>query len=823
MRTPLQLLISYFLLAVAPAMAEKTTYDDHILPIFENSCVNCHNPDKKKGDLDLTSYSATLAGGSGGKVVIAGEGADSRLFLTTSHSREPYMPPKGERLSKKEINLIRAWIDGGLLETKSSTAQKRQQTKITFDASLSMKPSGPAPMPQHLLLEPQLTPTKATAIHAMSSSPWAPVIAITSQGQILLYHTEELELIGILPFPKGEPTALSFHPSGKYLCAAGGTPGKSGTSYLWDISDGQIIASASKEYDSILSTSIRADLKAVATGSPSRLLKTWSTHSGELEHSIKKHSDWVTALSYSNDGVLLASADRNGGLYVWESHSGQLLHTLRGHQDRITAVKWSADSNFLATSSEDGSIRFWDMNTGKQIKKIDAHKTGVLAFDWAADGSAISTGRDLKIKLWKPNYSLAKEIKAASGLINCCCYSYDLKRFFTADYDGNIVVWNSSNYEKIGQLSSIPGSISARKIRTLEQLSSLPQKLIRAADELKKLTELHGLQQHTNLQLQQQIQQSQNQLKQHAGELKQFQQELKRLSPSITQLAQQRSKLSKAREQAQLSILTLEQQLRTTGEQATRVTQQSLDLTQQLDAAEIQRQALTTETANNEQGHAIKQQISTLKLRLAANKAETDRIAKQQSQYIAQQTKQKQHLAKLQAHLAKLQPQWHKLIASRSAYQQHSKTSQQNTARHKKALDHQQKKLSELQQKLTSVEVKQKNAQQQLSKLNQQQRQLQRRILKLDAASINSALIKAKQKLDQYQSTRQQLHQAFISLSRLPSPSQPPPQDHTHLLKIKSQIDQLAPPLFTAQQHVQSLQRRYTRAYAKTLQPLPSK
>ena len=36
---------------------EKLTYDDHIRPLLENKCFSCHNPDKKKGGLELTSYS----------------------------------------------------------------------------------------------------------------------------------------------------------------------------------------------------------------------------------------------------------------------------------------------------------------------------------------------------------------------------------------------------------------------------------------------------------------------------------------------------------------------------------------------------------------------------------------------------------------------------------------------------------------------------------------------------------------------------------------------------------------------------------------------
>ena len=40
------------------AAAEKVTFDDHVLPVLQQSCLNCHNPDKAKGGLDLSTFPA---------------------------------------------------------------------------------------------------------------------------------------------------------------------------------------------------------------------------------------------------------------------------------------------------------------------------------------------------------------------------------------------------------------------------------------------------------------------------------------------------------------------------------------------------------------------------------------------------------------------------------------------------------------------------------------------------------------------------------------------------------------------------------------------
>ena len=42
---------------------EKVTYQDHVLPILRNSCFSCHSADKKKADLDLSSFAGAMAGG----------------------------------------------------------------------------------------------------------------------------------------------------------------------------------------------------------------------------------------------------------------------------------------------------------------------------------------------------------------------------------------------------------------------------------------------------------------------------------------------------------------------------------------------------------------------------------------------------------------------------------------------------------------------------------------------------------------------------------------------------------------------------------------
>lgn len=481
-------------LLAAPLLSaqEKISYDDHILPLFEQTCLNCHNPDKTKGGLDLSTFAGAMKGGSSGKIVEPGD-VSSTLINLVKQTAEPKMPPEGDKLSAPQIDLLVKWVEGGLLENKSSSARKPEKPK--FETALrsdpAAKPEGPPPMPEHLLLEPPVLTERPSAVHAIAASPWAPLLAVTSQRQILLHHTETLELIGILPFPEGDPISLAFTPDGRYLIAGGGIPGKNGLTITFDVTNGSRVVSAGKEFDSILAADIRPGFDIVATGGPSKLLNLWNTSTGERVHSVKKHTDWITALDISPDGILLASGDRNGGVWAWEAETANEFHTLRAHQAAITALAFRSDSNLLASASEDGSVRFWEMNNGGEVKKIDAHPGGVTAFAFTGNGSFVTAGRDNKAKLWKADFNILREIPLPT-LPTAAAFSGDGKRAFVTDSQGKIHAF-SAEEKGSAEITSFP--TNPPSIETRLQTIANRIKEIEAVDEIAKL---RGQEKHWN-------------------------------------------------------------------------------------------------------------------------------------------------------------------------------------------------------------------------------------------------------------------------------------------------------------------------------------
>lgn len=108
---------------------EAVLYTDIIHPIFEERCISCHNPDKKKGDLLMHTFSDLMKGGEDGKVLVSGKSAESSLYkhITLPLEDDDHMPPKGKKqLTKAQIELIRWWIDEG-----ASADKKVAQATVT--------------------------------------------------------------------------------------------------------------------------------------------------------------------------------------------------------------------------------------------------------------------------------------------------------------------------------------------------------------------------------------------------------------------------------------------------------------------------------------------------------------------------------------------------------------------------------------------------------------------------------------------------------------------------------------------------------------------
>ena len=438
----------------------KITYADHVRPIFREHCFNCHNQNKATNDLALDSYERLRKGGASGEAVEPGDLGNSYLWLLVSHESEPHMPPNQDKIPAAKLEIIKQWISGGALKDSGSAAQAAKKPTVSLSVAVgSAKPSGPAIMPVGLPQKPFVVAPRAGVITAIASSPWAPALAVAGQKQIVLYHAESTQLLGILPFPEGIPYVLKFSRSGALLLAGGGENARRGLVAVYDVRTGKRLFEVGDELDVVLASDISPDLSRVALGGPEKIVRVLSAADGTPQYEIRKHPDWIYAVEFSPDGVLLATADRGGGLFVWEAETGREFYNLEGHKGPVTAVSFRDDSNVLASGSEDGTIRLWNMLDGRQLKSWNAHgEGGVTWLDSTHDGRIVSSGRDRLVKLWKPDGTAIRTLEPMKELVTRAAFTHDGARVVAGDWSGEVRVSNAADGKPVGSLKAVSGS-----------------------------------------------------------------------------------------------------------------------------------------------------------------------------------------------------------------------------------------------------------------------------------------------------------------------------------------------------------------------------
>lgn len=466
MRTVFSLLLVILLassLSAQDKSKDKVTYDDHVKPIFRDHCFSCHNQNKKEGDLDLTNYTSLMQGGGSGAVIEPGSPSDSYLFALVNHDDEPSMPPEQPKIPDAKLATISKWIELGALENVASKAMIKKKKKFDFaltDPAVG-KPSV-MPLPGRLDIEPVIHTKRATGVTALATSPWAPLVAIGGQKQVLLYDTRTRELKGVFPFPEGVISVLKFSRNGSLLLAGGGRGGARGLVVVWNIRNGERIIEVGDELDTVLAADISSDQKLVAMGGPQKLVRVYSTADNSLVYELKKHTDWVTSLEFSPDGVLLATGDRNGGVFVWEAFSGREYLTLKGHRAAITGTTWRSDSNIVVTASEDATIRMWELNNGGQIRSWTSHGGGAQGVEFTRDGKIVSCGRDRYAKLWDQAGKQLVAFPPFPDMVMSVTYCDETGTCIAGDWTGEIRQFNAKDGKLLGTLSSNPSPLAVQ-------------------------------------------------------------------------------------------------------------------------------------------------------------------------------------------------------------------------------------------------------------------------------------------------------------------------------------------------------------------------
>ena len=123
-------------------------YRSDILPLMKEHCWECHSNEKKvKGSLALDDLEEVRESQIGTYNLIRPGNAEESNFverLLLDSGDTDFMPRKAEKLSEKEIELIRKWIDqGAVIDAEKPTEKEQDWVKKATGGGDSAMPAAP--------------------------------------------------------------------------------------------------------------------------------------------------------------------------------------------------------------------------------------------------------------------------------------------------------------------------------------------------------------------------------------------------------------------------------------------------------------------------------------------------------------------------------------------------------------------------------------------------------------------------------------------------------------------------------------------------------
>lgn len=447
-------------------LAPLVNFAEHVQPILDRHCAQCHNADRRRGGLALALHGQILEGGSSGSVLTPGDPDGSRLLRVVTHDEEPVMPPSGDKIPEEEIAVLRQWIADGAPATADDRpmaarqdSAPQEETPVFVAAAFADTPA----LPEIELMPAAFGDGRAEVVRAADTSPSAPLLAVGGRGQVALYHLEERRWLGALPFDEGIVYTLTFSRNGELLLAGGGHEGSRGRAVLYEVRTGQALGVYGSYFDAVTAADISPDHRMIALGGPNERVRAYAMGSGEELYLIDEHSDWIQAVRFTPDGEVLATADRGGGLYLWQAANGRAVEQLRGHDGAINALEYTADSVYLASAGQDGTVQIWDTWEYRRVRSIRAHDGPVLNLDVCPENRILSVSTDRSAALWNIEGQAIGTLPGLDDWSYQARFALEGSKALAGSWSGAIHVWDLTAGEVDGPAFAIlPGATPDR-------------------------------------------------------------------------------------------------------------------------------------------------------------------------------------------------------------------------------------------------------------------------------------------------------------------------------------------------------------------------
>ncbi len=401
--------------------------------LLKSNCFSCHNDQKKKGGLVMTSREALLNGGDNGAVLDLDAPEKSVLIESLAADADPHMPPK-KQLSTAQIETLKRWAKDG----------------ATWDATVLVNQAS-APRPVALAA----LPASYRPVLALAVSPDSTRLAVGCGSEVVLYDITgtNLAVIARASVHLDPVQAIAWSPDGKQLVT-----GAFRRVVIWnpesltkerEITGGLTDRIAAIRFLPDGRQLVIADGRVAESGT----VRLADPASGALTASWPAHADTIFDLAVSSDGKLLATAGGDKLVKVWDLATRRETARLEGHVAQVLTLAFDPAANQLVTGGMDQQLKVWDVKTREKINTLGAQTAAVTGVAWAPAGSAIVAVTDAGAVLrytelqshtggQRSESAKERKLEAVDAALHCVAVTANGERVFAGAQDGRLFSWN---------------------------------------------------------------------------------------------------------------------------------------------------------------------------------------------------------------------------------------------------------------------------------------------------------------------------------------------------------------------------------------------
>lgn len=425
---------------------DQVSYFRDVRPIFQAQCHGCHQPAKRGGEYEMTTFVGLAKGGESGETaIVPGDPAKSALLgQITPKNGEAAMPKGKPPLGETQLAIVRKWIEQGAKD----------------DSPMSARPQYDMQHPPSYQAAPVVT--------SVNYSPDGQLLAISGYHEVLLTKADGSALEGRLVGLSERIESARFSPDGKLLAVAGGSPGRMGELQIWDVPARQLKLSVTVGYDTLYGASFSPNQKYVAFGCPDNTVRGIELETGKQVFFNGAHNDWVldTTFSVNSDHVITASRDMSMKLIEFGTQRfvDNLTSITPGAlKGGLNSIDRHPTKDELLVGGSDGAPKIYKMVRDKArqigdnsnlIREFPAQPGRLYAVAFSRDGARVAAGSSLDGKGEVRVYNAADgaqvmRAETPTGGVFTVAFSPDGKTVAAAGFDGLVRLFDSANGQLI--------------------------------------------------------------------------------------------------------------------------------------------------------------------------------------------------------------------------------------------------------------------------------------------------------------------------------------------------------------------------------------